>query len=45
MKLPKELGSLQDLKTREQKAFQKMALWHDLLDDAYEYFLPNQKPV
>ena len=42
MKLPKELGSLQDLKTREQKAFQKMALWHDLLDDAYEYFLPNR---
>ena len=42
MKLPKELGSLHDLKTREQKAFQKMALWHDLLDDAYEYFLPNR---
>ena len=42
MKLPKELGSLQDLKTREKQAFQKMALWHDLLDDCYEYFLPNR---
>ena len=42
MKLPKELGSLHDLKTREQQAFQKMALWHDLLDDCYEYFLPNR---
>ena len=42
MKLPAELGTLHDLKTREQQAFEKMALWHDLLDDAYEYFLPNR---
>jgi len=42
MKLPAELGSLQDLKTREKQAFEKMALWNDLLDDAYEYFLPNR---
>ena len=42
MKLPKELGSLQDLKTRESQAFSKMAQWHDLLDDCYEYFLPNR---
>jgi hypothetical protein len=42
MKLPKELGTLQDLKAREKQAFQKMVLWHDLLDDCYEYFLPNR---
>ncbi len=42
MKLPKELGSLHDLKTRELQAFDKMAQWHDLLDDCYEYFLPNR---
>ena len=42
MKLPKELGSLQDLKAREAIAFDKMASWYDLLDDTYEYFLPNR---
>ena len=42
MKLPKELGSLEDLKTRESQAFNKMASWYDLLDDCYEYFLPNR---
>ena len=42
MKLPKELGSLQDLKARESVAFNKMASWYDLLDDTYEYFLPNR---
>ena len=42
MKLPKELGSLHDLKIRESQAFSKMAQWHDLLDDCYEYFLPNR---
>ena len=42
MKLPKELGSLHDLKTRELQAFDKMAQWHNLLDDCYEYFLPNR---
>jgi hypothetical protein len=34
MQLPKELGSLTDLKRREAKAFEHMAMWHDVLDDA-----------
>jgi len=42
MELPKELGTLNDLKTREAKAFERMAMWRDQLDDAYEYFLPNR---
>lgn len=42
MELPKELGSLKDLKRREAKAFDHMSMWHDILDDAYEYFLPNR---
>lgn len=42
MKLPKELGSLTDLKRREAKAFETAALWQDMLDDVYEYFLPNR---
>jgi len=42
MKLPKELGSLQDLKAREVQAFSRAAYWNDQLDDAYEYFLPNR---
>jgi len=42
MKLPKELGSLQDLKKREAKAFERASYWTDQLDDAYEYFLPNR---
>ena len=42
MKLPSELGSLQDLKKREANAFKKSTHWHDQLDDAYEYFLPNR---
>ena len=42
MKLPKELGSLQDLQKRESQAFNRMRSWHKLLDDCYEYFLPNR---
>ena len=42
MKLPPELGSLADLKRREAKAFERQSMWHDQLDDAYEYFLPNR---
>ena len=42
MELPKELGSLKDLKKREAKAFERMAAWQSILDDAYEYFLPNR---
>lgn len=39
--LPSSLN-LKDLQRREQKAFDDDAKWHDLLDDAYEYFLPNR---
>ena len=42
MKLPKELGSLTDLKRRETDAFKRASMWHSTLDDAYEYFLPNR---
>jgi hypothetical protein len=42
MKLPAELGSLKDLKRREAQAFKASTYWHDQLDDAYEYFLPNR---
>ena len=42
MQIPKELGSYDDIKRREQDAFKRMSNWHDLLDDVYEYFLPNR---
>tara|TARA_Y100001938_G_C8090566_1_gene434776 strand:+ start:790 stop:2373 length:1584 start_codon:yes stop_codon:yes gene_type:complete len=42
MKLPKELGTLNDLKRREAKAFEATMYWHSLLDDVYEQFLPNR---
>ena len=42
MELPKELGSLNDLKRREAKAFEIAMYWHDILDDVYEFFLPNR---
>ena len=42
MQLPKELGSLKDLKNREAKAFEVALQWHSTLDDVYEYFLPNR---
>jgi hypothetical protein len=42
MKLPPELGSLNDLKKREANAFKRSTHWHDTLEDAYEYFLPNR---
>lgn len=42
MQLPKELGSLADLKRREAKAFENAMMWHDTLDDVYEFFLPNR---
>ena len=38
MELPKELGSLNDLKRREAKAFEIAMYWHDILDDVYEFF-------
>ena len=42
MELPKELGSLGDLQKREASAFSRNGMWHDVLDDCYEYFLPNR---
>ena len=42
MKLPPHLGSIQDLKGRENKAFNAEAMWHDQLSDVYEYFLPQR---
>lgn len=40
--LPKGLGTLDDLKKRSQKAFQRDQLWHSILQDAYEYLLPQR---
>jgi len=42
MKIPRQLGTLQDLQNREQQAFDTNSSWHSLLDSAYEYFLPNR---
>lgn len=42
MQLPPEIGNLSDLKAREKKAFDSEQMWHDQLDDAYEYFLPQR---
>ena len=42
MKIPSELGTLEDLKRREAQAFKHATHWTDTLDDAYEYFLPNR---
>ena len=42
MKIPKSLGSIQDLKERESRAFTSQSLWHDQLTDVYEYFLPQR---
>ena len=42
MSLPPHLGSIQDIKEREQKAFSTQAMWHDQLQDVYEYFLPQR---
>jgi len=39
--IPENLGSLRSLKERESKAFDDMSKWQDILDDAYEYFLPE----
>lgn len=42
MKLPPKLGSLAEIKGRSKKAFAKNEQWESLLEDAYEYFLPNR---
>ena len=40
--IPENIGNLRSLKEREKKAFEDMAKWEDVLDDAYEYFLPQR---
>ena len=42
MEIPKGLGTLKDLVKREAKAFDSLSKWEDILDDTYEYFLPNR---
>jgi len=42
MKVPKQLGSLEDLKERSKKAFERETFWQDTLDDVYDYFLPQR---
>jgi hypothetical protein len=42
MKTPDNLGSFKDLKTREAKAVSDALQWEDLLNDVYEYCLPNR---
>jgi hypothetical protein len=40
--VPPALGDLRALKRRYSKAMDREKVWHDQLDDAYEYFLPNR---
>lgn len=40
--IPENLGSLRSLKERESKSFDDMSKWQDILDDAYEYCLPQR---
>lgn len=42
MEIPSHLGTLHDMRTREAKAFDSEAMWHDQLSDVYEYFLPQR---
>jgi len=42
MELPRELGSLKDLKNRAGKAKSQEVLWEDTLNDVYDYFLPQR---
>ena len=42
MEMPKHLGTLNDIVTREARAFDNEALWHTQLSDVYEYFLPQR---
>ncbi len=40
--IPESIGTLKSLKARENKAFTENGKWEDILDDAYEYFLPQR---
>lgn len=40
--LPKELGTMAELKKRSAKAFERDQLWHSMLRDVYEYLLPQR---
>ena len=40
--VPTNLGTLEDIKRRESQAFKNNDKWQDILDDVYEYFLPNR---
>ena len=42
MEIPQRLGKIKDLEIRFNKAFQDFSKWEDILDDAYEYYLPNR---
>lgn len=40
--IPPVLGNAQKLRDRAQKSFGRETLWEDILQDAYEYFLPQR---
>lgn len=40
--IPSVLGDARKLRERAEKAFDEEALWEDLLQDAYEFFLPQR---
>jgi len=42
MNIPEGLGTFKSIQTREKKAFAEMSKWEDILDDAYEFFLPQR---
>lgn len=42
MKIPRELGSIEDIQSRASRAFAIDSQWETILSDAYEYFLPNR---
>lgn len=42
MNIPSSVGSFKAVKERFDKAFKKDALWRNLLEDCYEYCLPNR---
>jgi hypothetical protein len=40
--LPSHLGTMNDMVTREAKAFDSESMWYTQLSDVYEYFLPQR---